>query len=854
MILDRLQISGFLSYKEKVDIDFSGFTLACISGANGAGKSSLLEAITWVLFGEARRRDDAIINLRTDTAEVILDFDYEGVRYQVQRSKTRDRSTILEFRVRSPEEGWQVLTEPTMRGTEELIRRTLHLDYETFINASFFLQGKADQFAQQRPGDRKRILSGILGLEIWESYREEATRRRKIFENDLLLIDNQLTEIEIELQQENERKARLTQLEKEVAGIKALFEARKTLLDQQRLIADRITNDRKQVDKQRSEVLRAQVELDRNRDDLHERRQEQENYRLRLQNEAEIDREVAAWEAARQELAEWETVAVNFHQYESQRQAPLLIIEGERARLQTELDSLLQKQAEMRALEESIPTLQQQVEEYKAAVATANEKLSARTGYESEMRSLLDEKAHARAENVQLKTEMDEIVIRLARLEEITGATCPTCEKPLTAGERQRLLEELNSRGTVKGDTYRNNQKKVEQCDTRYRELETELFNLQRVEAELKLQQRLFDSKSEELRLSQSVVDNWHEKGEQNLKEMTEKLRSANFAQDARRDLAAIDARLKELGYDSAAHENIRRAELQGRASQEKLLQLEQAKASLVPLEREIASLEKTVEKNEAHLATLTDELKQAEGKLELETASLPDIGQLELEYYEVQEQMNLAINDLGYTRNQVEVLDRQREQKGIKLEEKEELNEKITDLKTLERAFGKDGIPALLIEQALPDIESHANEILDRLSVGGMSVKFETQREFKDKKRGDRRETLDILIRDSTGERSYEMFSGGEAFRVNFAIRLALSRVLAHRAGARLQTLVIDEGFGSQDAEGRQRLVEAINMVGSEFEKILVITHLEELKDAFPARIEVIKTLSGSQVQVEVA
>ncbi len=97
-------------------------------------------------------------------------------------------------------------------------------------------------------------------------------------------------------------------------------------------------------------------------------------------------------------------------------------------------------------------------------------------------------------------------------------------------------------------------------------------------------------------------------------------------------------------------------------------------------------------------------------------------------------------------------------------------------------------------------------------------------------------------------------MFSGGEAFRINFALRLALSRVLAHRAGARLQTLVIDEGFGSQDADGRQRLVEAINLVSNEFEKILVITHLEDLKDAFPARIEVTKTPLGSQVQVVVA
>jgi exonuclease SbcC len=65
---------------------------------------------------------------------------------------------------------------------------------------------------------------------------------------------------------------------------------------------------------------------------------------------------------------------------------------------------------------------------------------------------------------------------------------------------------------------------------------------------------------------------------------------------------------------------------------------------------------------------------------------------------------------------------------------------------------------------------------------------------------------------------------------------------------------LVIDEGFGSQDAEGRQKLIEAINIIRPDFKKILVITHLEELKDAFPARIEVTKTPSGSEVQVVVA
>jgi exonuclease SbcC len=131
------------------------------------------------------------------------------------------------------------------------------------------------------------------------------------------------------------------------------------------------------------------------------------------------------------------------------------------------------------------------------------------------------------------------------------------------------------------------------------------------------------------------------------------------------------------------------------------------------------------------------------------------------------------------------------------------------------------------------------------------MSVRFITQAAYKDKRRDDRRETLDILISDGAGTRDYELFSGGEAFRVNFAIRLALSEVLAQRAGARLQTLVIDEGFGSQDAQGRQRLIEAINLVRHDFAKILVITHIDELKDAFPTRIEVEKTANGSIVNV---
>jgi exonuclease SbcC len=94
-------------------------------------------------------------------------------------------------------------------------------------------------------------------------------------------------------------------------------------------------------------------------------------------------------------------------------------------------------------------------------------------------------------------------------------------------------------------------------------------------------------------------------------------------------------------------------------------------------------------------------------------------------------------------------------------------------------------------------------------------------------------------------------MYSGGEAFRINFALRIALSRLLARRAGAPLPTLFIDEGFGTQDSSGKERLVEAINSIQDDFEKIVVITHIEELKDAFPVRIDVTKTPEGSMIEV---
>lgn len=854
MIPIRLHLSGFLSYRDPVDLDFTGFDLACISGQNGAGKSSLLDAITFALFGEARKRDDAIINIACDVAEVALEFEYEGTVYRIQRTKPRNKSTLLEFTVRAEDGTWQPLTEATMRATEERIQSTLRLDYETFINASFFLQGKADQFAQQRPGDRKRILSSILGLEVWESYRAEAACRRMNADKNLSVIDARLAEIDAELGEEDARKEKLAAVEKEYATQKALADKSKEILDQQRLLQEKFAGEEKQVEKQAAETARLQKELDEQNACLLERQQERAGLQDQINREKQIKSAKEEWEKAKVELEKWDALAANFQKFDKQRAAPLQVIAAEQARLETEVKNLKQMQNTVQLIEGALPLEKQEIEKQEIEVGSLVEKINSIQTLQSDLLALSTARGSAKAENDHLNARAKELKERIKNLEEVTKPNCPVCGKPLSEEERVKMIADLNAELEAMRGQYADNNKTMTDCNERYTELDNKIKGLQGLEREFKEKQRGLDAKRHEVGSREQALENWQTTGKLELDRLEKILTAGAFAPESRTQLAEIDSELKILGYDAAEHEKVRQAELRGRSSQEEWLGLEKARAALAPLQREIESMQATIENGDKHLTTLQQELAEAQEKLAVQKSQLPDLTVKEREYFDLQESVNRLVQAQAQARNEVSVLAKLKESKQKQKAEKESLNEQVARLKALERAFGKDGIPALLIEQALPEIESNANEILDRLSDGSMSVKFETQREFKDKKREDRKETLDIRIRDGVGERDYELFSGGEAFRVNFAIRLALSRVLSRRAGARLRTLVIDEGFGSQDAEGRQRLIEAINMVSGDFAKILVITHMEELKDAFPARIEVTKTPRGSQLEVMAA
>ncbi|MFQ5616119.1 MAG: AAA family ATPase [Anaerolineales bacterium] len=879
MIPRTLTLSGFLSYRAPVVIDFTPFDLACIAGANGAGKSSLLDAITWALFGQARKRDESLINIQSDAAQVTFEFEYENNLYRVQRTNRRGKSTMLEFQIAKTSNQyaaagsqsertdklntenrtlntitWKPLTERRLRETQARIEETLRLDYDTFVNAAFFLQGKADQFTQQTPAKRKAILSNILGLEIWETYRKNAAERRKSVESEIANLDGRLHEISVELAEEDARRARLKNLRSRLEDITQARVTQETALENMQKVVATLNEQRKLVDalaRQLNATTQRVNELTARR---RERTRERDAFAGMIARAAEIRAAHQAWQDARARLAEWDETAARFREHEQRRNEPLAVIREERARLETDRDSILKQQINLNASLSERPGIQADLDRMQAAMAETQAQLEKRAALETDLRTAIQQQANAKAENPRLRDAMNELKARIDQLEETGGvtttrATCPLCGQSLLPEDRARLIEDLRSEGKEMGDRYRANAKLLKEANERVRNLKSKIANLKSADT----QRQKYTARIAHLAARIEQIENqkkeWEETQFPLLAAVRIALAEEDFAHEAREALARIDAELKEIGYDAAAHDKIRRAEKEGRTSEEQVRALERAEAALEPLKREIAGIQSQMTSYQKELEKQRGEYDTAAASLAAAQSQAPDIRQAQRDLLNVQERENRIRMQVGGAQQDVDVLKSIKSRRKILGVERESLAQKVSQYKQLERAFGKDGVPALLIEQALPQIETKANKILDRLSGGDMNIRFQTQRELKT--RPNLKETLGIQISDRAGIRDYELYSGGESLRVSFAIRLALSEILAQRAGARLQTLVIDEGFGSQDAIGRQRLIEAINMVRPDFAKILVITHIESLKDVFPTRLEVEKGEMGSVVRV---
>lgn len=232
-----------------------------------------------------------------------------------------------------------------------------------------------------------------------------------------------------------------------------------------------------------------------------------------------------------------------------------------------------------------------------------------------------------------------------------------------------------------------------------------------------------------------------------------------------------------------------------------------------------------TLDKDTARAALVAEQLAEAVAAHRLAEAEVED-----------------GIRQQGIADERFRLIRTAKEELGIAKTEWDEAAADEARHRVLAKAFGRDGIPTLILENGIPLIEARANELLGRMP-GGFSVRLVTQRETK---AGTQRETLDIVVGIAGRQRAYAMLSGGERLRVDFALRVALADVLVRRGGKSFETLWIDEGFGTQDRLGREALLEAISAVAEDFGLIVVVSHMDDITDRFETRVVVTKDGDG--------
>ena len=849
MIPVKLALKNFLSYGEDVPpLDFTQFHIACLSGNNGQGKSALLDALTWAVWGEGRKAsqekkaDNSLLRIGQKDMQVEFVFDLEGDRYRIIRTFSlaqKGSRSGLEFQVFNQEDKEYVsLTGPSIRKTQEKITKTLRIDYQTFINSAFILQGRIDEFSRKSARERKEILSEILGLSRYDELANLAKSHLREINNIIM-----------------SKESRLEYIYQEMANLDSYKEKIKELSESYKEISRKIKIEEVKMGKLKEEInllkhkSEQYVELE---DRIEKHRQEI----VRGQKQIELrKKEIVDCEKI---ISQKEKVLVDFKNYQ---------------KFNTENNEFSQKLQKIRKIEEEKVFIERKIESERAdlEVKVRNKqdryedlKMKAEQGVKNRIRllelekkmkviKLLEEQREKiRQKGSKLNVEINSIKGQIERLEkdnkddqeklrllrENPEGECPLCEAKLNAERKRKIEDNINKEISL-------NLKKIEKLKKEAEESRKQKDKL--VEKWREVNQKLTDKDIWQQKLSKAHFE--YEESTQAAKLMVglqeeinkleKTIQEKRYALEEQKRLKEIEGQIKNIGYDEVRHRQLSsKIEELSYAPLERV-KLEEAEKKIDSLRDGLSELKENYQQKELNLKSL----EKKKDKIRVELKELPFLKEKLVQEEQVLNSEQTLKDEIleergGYQSKFDQCLKLEKEKKDISKELKKSKKEQNIYEKLIV-AFGKNGIQALIIENVLPEIEEEANDLLAKLTNNGTQISIESLRDLKS---GGMKETLDIKISDELGIRDYEMYSGGEAFRIDFSLRIALSKLLTRRAGTKLRTLVMDEGFGTQDEEGIDNLVQAIQSISEDFDKILIITHLESLKDAFPVRIEVTK------------
>ena len=778
----RIKVEGFASYRSPVEVDLGGVEFFSLSGATGSGKSSLVDAMVFALYGRipklGARAVAPVISVGAERARVAFDFDVAGATYTavrlVQRSKGGGAS-VKEARLQKGEEVVADGASDVTAAVEELLR----LRFEDFTRTVVLPQGEFARFLTADKAERQSLLRNLLGLDIYTEMRSLARARESVAKD----------RVESAL-------ARLEGLE--IPGDEAIASARARLYDLETLAGEIVEREKTLAEL----VAAARLASDRvgGLDDLRDRLE-----RIEVPDRLE---ELDALVAVAEERASVAMDALEAAEAEVSR------IEAETASIPS-LDvvaSARKTHSRMKEMAERLDALDQQSAE--STVEAATLALEEERRRAAEARGALEEARQAHAAHSLASTL-------------VVGSPCPVCAQDVES------MPDLTA-------------------PTELAELEDQVRN-----AETRADQAADDLTKARTELAALIT------ARQEIAGQLEVLREALTGAPDIGDLDEVEERHRGLERElETARADLESKRAEGIAANKELEDLADAVRSigrgLMAAHQSVAELTPPVPESDDPFVQWKEFLAWREGRLsDLATEIEEAKRSAEAAHDSATRARARIVDDLvavqvpaeepyavGVTRELQRVKSFNDEiQKSI--EDQKELESGIAAHKVEAELAGAlaahlkaDGFERWLMAGAIADLVAGANDRLVQLSKGGFSLDSDESGSFS------------IVDHHNANEsRSVATLSGGETFLVSLSLALSLAETLAARGGAELETIIIDEGFGTLDDESLDTVASVLEELAGGL-MVGVITHVKELAGRAPTRFEVVREPGGSRVE----
>jgi len=807
VIIKEVELENFVSHKStRLSFDL-GVTV--IVGPNGAGKTSIFDGISFALFKtHSRGKDENLINRMARHARVSLRFsvpergkDYV-VRWEVRRKKkggSEAKGVIYEV-VDGRER--PITKEAGEKTIVPEIEKTLDVEKEMFESSIYVRQGEIERLVVEKPAERKRLISKLLGIDdferAWELMGEivrEYESRRDTLRGEVKEkehVERELRSREEELRKIREKIARAEEERREVEGeVKLAEEEAKELesvkkrYDELALRLNNVEADLKVLRREAEEAENRLKRLEELEKGLEEKRGAYERYCILEEEGRRLEEEKRQYEGARR------TVEMLMQR--------MVELKGEVEELERELDGKIREYSETLGVEVDADSISSVKEEKMKEIREAIEALKVK---QREVNGRIGEVA-GRIRDVKEKVEK----LRGA------GATCPLCGRKLTEEHKVRLIERLiGEERRLRGEE-EEARRYAEEVDARIREEEERRESVERVNVEVvrNLKENL-DEKRKEMRRVREELEGERGKAEK-FSRIEEELRRVREEAEGLKgdydDYRLAEMELERLGDKERLGEECRRA----------LDRLREAESEASRLREEILELGYDEER-----------YRRVKERLDEVRVKLDDVKQRVASLEGEEKQLKQRVEDAKARLTELE----EKEKEVERIEAFVKLLGKIRD------AYGKDGVQKLIRSRARPAIERYTREYLNKFNLEYSDVRLD--------------EDYELTVIGPSGSQSVSAISGGERVALAIALRMAIAKVIA---GSKVETMIMDEPTVFLDEERRRELIEILKKAFREEARVvpqlIIVSHDRELEDAADTVYVVTKEGGWSRVhQVE--